>query len=694
MEVFWKRPYLFPVLVVAGAILSSLLVIAVARAHVADAQGQEPTDEEIAALGITFPIPELGNCRDKNECRAYCSDSGHMQACIEFAEKHGLMNREEAAHARRFSGRLSSGEGPGGCRSPRDCEAFCSSIENIETCVRFAEEQGFAAPHLEEGKKLLTYIESGGKLPGGCDSKESCERYCGDFRHAEECFEFARRAGITQVREEVPGRAEGRFEGGIPPGQFQKFLELVKRGETPGGCRSKDECEVYCRTGDHFEECIAFGEKIGFVDREHGEQLRKLGGKGPGGCDSPQSCEAYCNEPTHHEACFKFAEEHGLIPEEELKRAKEGFLRLREGLEHAPPEVAQCLKSVLGPNIIEDIESGKLVPGPQIGERMRGCFERFGHRGDPHEVFENAPPQVVSCLKEKVGDAFEKIRSGEILPTPEMADSFRVCFEQFRFEKGEGQPMIFHAPPPKIAECLRGEFGENYEKEIQSLKMSTDPDFKRKVMKCFEEFRPHEGEMRRPEFPRVEPKFFECAKLVLSPEALQRFLGGEKPSGDLLEEIQACVGSVFVAPAPVPVPRDGNDVEGCVRSVGGDGLWREWQEGRRPSGDVLDKISACIVAKTNTGRSEVCIQVITPAQDPASGACKEFPTPCDVPPGWVRGCTTNTSGAERDLKAVCPFISTVDSCPAGYRKAMTFSSPECGTYYTCVQESSTTQPSP
>lgn len=33
-------------------------------------------------------------------------------------------------------------------------------------------------------------------------------------------------------------------------------------------------------------------------------------------------------------------------------------------------------------------------------------------------------------------------------------------------------------------------------------------------------------------------------------------------------------------------------------------------------------------------KPQVCIQVITPAKDPQTGECKEFPTPCDVPEGW------------------------------------------------------------
>ncbi|MBI2022200.1 hypothetical protein HYS93_04985 [Candidatus Daviesbacteria bacterium] len=38
--------------------------------------------------------------------------------------------------------------------------------------------------------------------------------------------------------------------------------------------------------------------------------------------------------------------------------------------------------------------------------------------------------------------------------------------------------------------------------------------------------------------------------------------------------------------------------------------------------------------------NQVCIQVITPAKNPKTGECKDFPTPCDVPEGWdkVESC--------------------------------------------------------
>ena len=41
--------------------------------------------------------------------------------------------------------------------------------------------------------------------------------------------------------------------------------------------------------------------------------------------------------------------------------------------------------------------------------------------------------------------------------------------------------------------------------------------------------------------------------------------------------------------------------------------------------------------KPTTSVPKLCIQVITPAYNPNNPLeCKEFPTPCDVPPGWIK----------------------------------------------------------
>ena len=61
---------------------------------------------------VSFPIAELGGCTDKGECKAYCDDIAHLNECVSFAETHGLMSNEEAAHARAFA--AVGSVGPGG----------------------------------------------------------------------------------------------------------------------------------------------------------------------------------------------------------------------------------------------------------------------------------------------------------------------------------------------------------------------------------------------------------------------------------------------------------------------------------------------------------------------------------------------------------------------------------------------------
>lgn len=44
------------------------------------------------------------------------------------------------------------------------------------------------------------------------------------------------------------------------------------------------------------------------------------------------------------------------------------------------------------------------------------------------------------------------------------------------------------------------------------------------------------------------------------------------------------------------------------------------------------------IPSTSSGqiKPEICIQVITPARNPQTGEIRDFPTPCDVPEGWVK----------------------------------------------------------
>ena len=54
---------------------------------------------------------------------------------------------------------------------------------------------------------------------------------------------------------------------------------------------------------------------------------------------------------------------------------------------------------------------------------------------------------------------------------------------------------------------------------------------------------------------------------------------------------------------------------------------------------------------------------------------------------------TRTEPPQPDGKNICPALPTVESCPAGEAKEVSFSSPECGTYYSC-RPSNVVQPPP
>lgn len=265
---------------------------------------------------ITFPVAELGNCASESACHAFCNTIENITACLDFAEAHGLMPQAEIEAGRRFA--QGGSKGPGGCADRASCESYCNNLDHIEECVAFAEKTGVLPPNeLAEARNIARYIRQGGKMPAGCTNKEACMAYCQGPAHMRECLDFAEKANLISPQE----LAEAR-----------KVLPFMERGETPGGCTSKEECDAYCMGGalEHMEECLNFAEKAGLIPPEELALAKKVvplmaRGETPGKCASKESCEAYCSVPAHWKECLAFAEKIGLFSKAELLVLKQAI---------------------------------------------------------------------------------------------------------------------------------------------------------------------------------------------------------------------------------------------------------------------------------------------------------------------------------------------------------------------------------
>lgn len=364
----------------------------------------------LAALGdISYPVEELGSCQHEQECRAYCDLPGNREACLAFAEKHGLLPQEDIEQARRF---LAVGTGPGGCETASECEAYCGDLDHLQECVAFAQEHGFMTgeelreaklvadamrrgirppdecatkdaceafcedprnlpqclafaeeagllqgEELEEARKIVRALEAGASLPGDCRSEAECETYCREPAHMEECIAFAEAAGFM-TKEELE--------------EARRIMPLMAQGKMPGGCSGREECEDYCGRPENADECAAFFVEAGFMTREQAEIYRKTGGVGPGGCRR-EECETFCDDPANQRVCFEFAREHGLLSEEDLRRIEEGEERIRREMEAAPPSVRLCMEEA---GLLEAARNPDPFQMSEVGDRLRLCMER------------------------------------------------------------------------------------------------------------------------------------------------------------------------------------------------------------------------------------------------------------------------------------------------------------------------------
>jgi hypothetical protein len=199
---------------------------------------------------ITFPIAELGNCESKEACREYCADEANREACREFAEEHGLTKRA------RIDAALSENPGPGGCASIAECREYCGQEANREECREFGFRHGLLPEKASDrAHRVQSILIEGG--PGGCTTPGECKQFCSLEENREECVSFAEEHNLL-TKERIEKFKEHRDE----------IKEKLQDRTGPGGCTTKEECQLYCEDPAHTEECLEFGRKFQLLGEE------------------------------------------------------------------------------------------------------------------------------------------------------------------------------------------------------------------------------------------------------------------------------------------------------------------------------------------------------------------------------------------------------------------------------------------
>ena len=319
----------------------------------------EIPDDKKAVFAAMEKGESPGQCKDEASCRNYCENIDNLEECVSFVEKLNLATGDELKEIRQMVSIKKAGVSfPGNCKTKESCLEYCENSAHAVECMEFAQKAGFIPK--EDAKAvglIIPYLKSGGKLPGGCTTKESCDAYCESDAHTNECVDFAVNTGFIS----------------------QEDAEIVKKtgGKGPGNCRSREACDSYCKDATHTDECIDFAVKAGFISKEDAEMAKKFGiTSGPGNCKGKAECEAFCVLPENQDDCFNFAKDHGMISEEDLKNIEEQK-KFLESIDKASPEWLACMDKELGSSFFERFKAGKLTQAeaksPALETAQRKC---------------------------------------------------------------------------------------------------------------------------------------------------------------------------------------------------------------------------------------------------------------------------------------------------------------------------------
>lgn len=242
---------------------------------------------------IRFPVAELGNCASVSECKTYCAEEKNRQSCASFAKIKGLASKAETENVK-INNVIRYAKKELNCDSRGTCLSLCAKEENREKCRLFTEKYHLGKTQ-KAGNVISKQIIANAKSELNCTDIDTCRNLCEQQENKQSCLRFARKHQIANENiDQVPSSPSAAI---LP-------------------CAKDTGCVSYCR--ENPADCKGYNEYL--HNQQNQNQRMNLTSQtristtsptintgdfiGPSGCKTEEECQSYCEK--HPNDCPSF----------------------------------------------------------------------------------------------------------------------------------------------------------------------------------------------------------------------------------------------------------------------------------------------------------------------------------------------------------------------------------------------------
>ena len=185
-----------------------------------------------SAQSARYPIPELGNCRNQEECYLYCQIPQNTPDCWSYGKY--IMNNAQSVLGETTTNITYPITELGNCSDANACFIYCNQPKNQSTCYAYAKNHGLINEEEVENEEedlppeKMQEIITSAKTELGCEGKEQCMTICSAPENYAKCEAFAKKHNLYKGPPPIDER------GGIPP------VEILEKAKVPFAKRSKE----------------------------------------------------------------------------------------------------------------------------------------------------------------------------------------------------------------------------------------------------------------------------------------------------------------------------------------------------------------------------------------------------------------------------------------------------------------------